>query len=175
MSTKDDRAPLTVADLIRDDGGAKCLHGDLSDPAPAPIDMILHCPACGLQHVDAPETDEQYNERLFESSWWECGGDKPERWTNPPHRSHLCHGCGHIWRPADVATNGVREIKTQGKNDTRPRVERAMKVVYARCAPQPPVNPFDEMMEATRRDLDELRAALDRHIEIVKRRWPGRA
>src|SRR5574340_600312 len=24
-------------------------------------------------------------------------------WDNPPHRSHLCHGCGHIWRPADVA------------------------------------------------------------------------
>lgn len=81
---------------------------------PEPIDMILHCPACGMQHIDAPMTDAQYTERLHESSWWECGGDKPERWTNPPHRSHLCHGCGHIWRPADVPTNGVAAIKTRG-------------------------------------------------------------
>lgn len=39
-------------------------------------------------------------------------------WTNPPHKSHLCHACGHIWRPADVATNGVLTIKTAGKNDS---------------------------------------------------------
>lgn len=84
----------------------------------APIDMVLHCPKCGMQHIDAPMTDSQYTERLHESSWWECGGDKPERWTNPPHRSHLCHHCGHIWRPADAPTNGVAAIKTRGKNDS---------------------------------------------------------
>jgi hypothetical protein len=87
-------------------------------PVAHPIDMVLHCPACGLQHVDAPMTDSQYTERLHESSWWECGGDKPGRWTNPPHRSHLCHGCGHIWRPADVPTNGVQAVKTKGKADS---------------------------------------------------------
>lgn len=63
----------------------------------APIPMILLCPACGKQHVDAPET-----------------GD----WTNPPHRSHLCHACGCIWRPADVPTIGVERIATRGKADT---------------------------------------------------------
>lgn len=61
-----------------------------------PIDAILFCPVCGCQHVDAPDGD----------------------WTNPPHRSHLCAGCGAIWRPADVATNGVQAIKSEGSADT---------------------------------------------------------
>jgi hypothetical protein len=75
----------------------------------APIDMVLHCPACGEQHVDAPEDAEGQQHP-----------DYPviEPWTNPPHRSHLCHGCGHIWRPADVPTNGVVATKTRGKNDS---------------------------------------------------------
>lgn len=63
-----------------------------------PIDMILYCPGCGLQHVDAPDR-------------------RTPDWENPPHKSHLCHGCGHIWRPADVPTNGVAAIKTKGKAD----------------------------------------------------------
>ena len=72
----------------------------LADPSTSgPIDMILHCPACGLQHVDEPD-------------------ERTPGWKNPPHKSHLCHGCGHIWRPADVPTNGVRAIKTVGKNDS---------------------------------------------------------
>lgn len=82
-----------------------------------PINLILHCPKCHTQHIDAPETEQEYTKRLHESSWWELGGTKPERWANPPHRSHLCHSCGHIWRPADVFTNGVAAIKTKGAND----------------------------------------------------------
>jgi hypothetical protein len=70
-----------------------------------PIDMVLHCPACGLQHIDEP------------SPYAEAEGFIGE-WTNPPHRSHLCHGCGHIWRPADVPTNGVQAVDTKGKNDS---------------------------------------------------------
>lgn len=63
-----------------------------------PIPMLLFCPKCRTQHVDAPE---------------------PEReWTNPPHKSHLCHGCGLIWRPADVPTVGVEKINTRGDADT---------------------------------------------------------
>lgn len=61
---------------------------------PAPIPMILFCPDCGLQHVDAP--------------------DEARGWTNAPHRTHLCHGCGHHFRPADVPTNGVADIETRG-------------------------------------------------------------
>lgn len=73
---------------------------------PLPIDMVLHCPACGLQHVDAPDTnyDPHYEGHMI--------------WENPPHRSHLCAGCGHVWRPADVPTNGVAAVKTHGKADS---------------------------------------------------------
>jgi len=68
----------------------------LAAPAGAPIDMVLYCPACHTQHIDEPAP----------------------AWSNPPHRSHLCHSCGHIWRPADVATNGVKVVKTRGKADS---------------------------------------------------------
>lgn len=68
-----------------------------------PIPMILHCPACGLQHIDEPD-------------------ERTPDWSNPPHRSHLCHGCGHIWRPADVPTTGVAAIQTKGKADSLPPI-----------------------------------------------------
>lgn len=75
--------------------------------ATQPVDMILYCPYCGAQHIDAAEyvTD---------------AGTDPVRdtWDNPPHKSHLCHGCGCIWRPADVPTNGVATLQTRGKADT---------------------------------------------------------
>lgn len=63
-----------------------------------PIEMVLHCPTCTAQHVDAPE---------------------PENgWSNPPHRSHQCKACGTTWRPADVPTYGVEAITTRGKRDS---------------------------------------------------------
>lgn len=74
-----------------------------------PIDMVLYCPNCGMQHVDAPERPSEARPVLYADAW-----------TNPPHRSHLCHSCGCIWRPADVTTNGVAELKTEGKADTWP-------------------------------------------------------
>lgn len=76
----------------------------------APIDMVLHCPACGMQHIDAPEEDE-YEDKSG-ALRMKCD------WTNPPHRSHLCHDCEHVWRPADVPTNGVQAVKTKGKADS---------------------------------------------------------
>jgi len=80
-----------------------------------PIPMILYCPNCGEQHVDAPEQcpDEgcpHYGTRH----------SHPDTWTNPPHRSHKCATCGCIWRPADVPTTGVADIQTSGKSDTWP-------------------------------------------------------
>lgn len=65
---------------------------------PHPIPMVLHCPVCTEQHIDAAEP--------------ETG------WTNPPHKSHLCHWCGTVWRPADVPTTGVTATVTKGKADT---------------------------------------------------------
>jgi len=63
-----------------------------------PIPMVLHCPRCGLQHIDEPEP--------------------AKGWDNPPHRSHLCHGCGAVWRPASVATTGVARLEAEGTRDT---------------------------------------------------------
>lgn len=76
----------------------------------APIDMVLFCPNCGMKHVDGLE---EHDEAKAYTS-------PPTPWTNPPHRSHLCKGCGTIWRPADVCTNGVEAIRTMGDNDTYP-------------------------------------------------------
>lgn len=81
-----------------------------TDEREQPIDMVLYCPNCGMQHVDAPEETDP-------ATWTaERHGD----WDNPPHRSHLCHRCGCTWRPADVPTNGVAEIKTKGNADSWP-------------------------------------------------------
>ncbi len=79
----------------------------------APIDMVLHCPACRMQHIDMPEAcpDEGCDH-------YGTPHGHPDLWTNPPHRSHLCHGCGLIWRPADVPTNGVAAVKTKGSADS---------------------------------------------------------
>ncbi|KVO11763.1 hypothetical protein WJ73_19655 [Burkholderia ubonensis] len=64
--------------------------------------MLLFCPRCGTQHIDAPEP----------------ARDGENGWDNPPHRSHKCHACETVWRPADVATVGVASIETHGKADT---------------------------------------------------------
>jgi hypothetical protein len=77
-------------------GGAAHWLREVAEDIVKPIDMVLHCPNCGTQHIDA----------------------MTETWPNEPHRSHLCHACGHIWRPADVTTNGVEAIKTRGKDDS---------------------------------------------------------
>lgn len=88
-----------------------------------PIDMILHCPRCGKQHIDAPE-DGHHEGQDAQSGAWSPG------WSNPPHRSHLCD-CGCVWRPADVETNGVQCIKTAGKEDNWP----TSTLEYNRAAP----------------------------------------
>lgn len=52
--------------------------------APTPKPMILHCPKCGMKHIDEGE------------------------WASVRrHKSHLCMGCGEIWRPFDFHTVGV--------------------------------------------------------------------
>lgn len=88
-----------------------------------PIDMVLHCPACGLQHIDKDNTEDLRIEAA--ETGRDREGDKEldrwledNEWTNPPHRSHLCLGCKHIWRPADVPTNGVKAVSTTGKADS---------------------------------------------------------
>lgn len=88
------------------------VHSDGLHSKGMPTDLILFCPACGLQHIDRPEV--KAHNPIGE------GQGTSEGWTNPPHRSHLCHQCGNVWRPADVATNGVASIKTRGAKDSLP-------------------------------------------------------
>lgn len=76
------------------------------------VAMLLFCPKCGLQHVDAPD-------------------ERTPGWTNPPHKSHLCHGCGCIWRPADVPTDGVLNIETSGKADNWVRAPKAARAAIS--------------------------------------------
>lgn len=101
-ASKETSDNLNLGDSVRKDGVEA-----------AAIDMILYCPNCGVQHVDGADG-------RFLSGEFTCPDDSSKTWDNPPHRSHLCHDCGCIWRPADVATNGVAEIKTEGKADTWP-------------------------------------------------------
>lgn len=84
------------------------------------IDLLLFCPQCGEQHVDEAKPG------VCET----CGKDEAgcpcpafAPWLNPPHKSHRCGCCNYVWRPADVATNGVAAIRTRGERDgtARPR------------------------------------------------------
>lgn len=59
------------------------------------VPMVLYCPNCKRQHVDVD--------------------DDTGNWaTSRLHRKHLCKpsdgGCGHVWRPFDYATVGVKEV-----------------------------------------------------------------
>jgi hypothetical protein len=71
---------------------------ELSTMEVVPEPMLIFCPVCHRQHVDEP--------------------DPAQGWDNPPHNSHLCHGCGHTFRLADMPTTGVANIKTKGSRDT---------------------------------------------------------
>ena len=52
--------------------------------ATEPIPIRLECPACGELHIDV------------------------EEFATKPHHTHACQHCGAVWRPAVVATVGVR-------------------------------------------------------------------
>lgn len=98
-------------------------HSDLLKP----IDMILLCPKCGFQHIDRAEEvcREPAPCRRPRHHTGLCSPfPETAAWTNPPHKSHLCHNCGVIWRPADVTTNGVAAIKTRGSDDNWPEVTK---------------------------------------------------
>lgn len=86
-----------------------------------PIDMVLHCPECHTQHIDRDETP---SDREWAAQ--SAGKREVQYWNNPPHKSHLCHGCRCIWRPADVPTNGVAAVKTRGKADRWPKVSMSI-------------------------------------------------
>jgi hypothetical protein len=79
----------------------RCYTAAVAEARAAPVPMILFCPACGTQHVDS---------------------DNPN-WENPPHKTHRCESCEHLWRPAEIATEGVADLPL-GTSDTRPAIRR---------------------------------------------------
>lgn len=78
-----------------------------------PVDILLFCPHCGEQHVDQSQPEKD--------------------WTNPPHKSHECQFCGLVWRPADVPTNGVLKITTEGQRDRNARPRYFLKEERLAC------------------------------------------
>jgi hypothetical protein len=83
-----------------------------------PVPMVLHCPKCGVQHIDASNEEEvriTAAERGFVvgSRDWEDFIEKNE-WLNPPHKTHQCQSCKHEWRPFDYATTGVASMIVSG-------------------------------------------------------------
>ena len=62
-----------------------------------PVRMSLRCEKCGLQHVDV----------LDEAT----GID----WSARPHKTHLCLGCGHLFRPFEYATLGVATTEQEAR------------------------------------------------------------
>lgn len=90
-----------------------------------PIDMVLYCPKCGLQHIDAPEPEQELTgtEHVpgLPPKPYVYRGRPAGAWMNPPHKSHLCAGCGHIWRPCDRHTNGVLRTVSGKDADCDPR------------------------------------------------------
>jgi hypothetical protein len=80
--------------------GILCVNEFKRRKASSPVGVLLFCPDCKEQHIDAPEPEND--------------------WDNPPHKSHKCHNCGIVWRPADMQTYGVEKIETRGADDTWP-------------------------------------------------------
>lgn len=83
---------------------------DRYNAAGNPIDVVMYCPKCNTQHIDAPETEAAYFTRRA----------LPKRWMNPPHKSHLCAACKFVWRPSDHPTNGITATVSGKDADTRP-------------------------------------------------------
>jgi homospermidine synthase len=98
FSRADEEEGFTVLTKYMKESSGSLFMKDLAQTSePAPVDLILFCPNCDLQHIDAPKGE----------------------WSNPPHRTHECQRCGYYWRPADIETNGVKDIRTKGSFDGR--------------------------------------------------------
>lgn len=79
----------TEAELLN-----QAINAHILEPEP-PIAMRLTCPDCGQLHVDEGE------------------------FATKSHHTHACQSCGNVWRPAVVATVGVRFLPGF-KNEEKP-------------------------------------------------------
>ena len=81
-----------------------------------PIQMILFCPKCHVQHIDELEpAGSRLNPSAVDIDW-----------AKRPHRTHLCKmsTCGYEFRPTNFATVGVAELPANEKRPERNNVER---------------------------------------------------
>lgn len=69
-----------------------------------PVPLVLYCPECGAQHVDAGE------------------------WATRPHKTHQCQSCKAEWRPFLYATVGVIDNAIQAKPDSAEQVPVAFRI-----------------------------------------------
>lgn len=82
--------PERIALLVRDRDDARKLAADVQSSLTVahlherPIPMRLTCPTCSALHIDEGE------------------------FATKVHHTHACQSCGAVWRPAVVATVGVR-------------------------------------------------------------------
>lgn len=130
------------------------VHAYLSQPET--VDMVLYCPKCHTQHIDAPEVPKNEPFPYTEENGIRTPVLTPARvtppWTNPPHKSHLCHGCGHIWRPSDTPTNGVERTASGKDADTAPLLRPEPK-----CAKHPDDEAVDRFAQAMKEKLAAVR------------------
>ena len=109
----------------------------------APIDMLLFCPRCGLQHVDAPDPELGPDDAEFGMR-----EHRENRWTNPPHATHTCHGCGLNWRPSNANTNGVGTLPV-AEEKHRERMKASDPRIYARTETAPMKKALEEIYNLT--------------------------
>ena len=81
LCQKCDRIPCTCMNLCRLCGFHQCCCSALKGLM---FPMLLWCPECGTRHIDEGE------------------------FATKIHHTHSCQSCGMTWRPAVVATVGVR-------------------------------------------------------------------
>lgn len=84
---------------------------DAPAAASRPLDIVIFCPKCSFQHIDAADPYCENCGKLPEEHY--AGGpgcDAFKEWTNPPHKTHRCKNCNNTFRPAHVPTNGVAEL-----------------------------------------------------------------
>lgn len=91
-----------------------------------PIDAVLWCPNCGEQHIDEAKPDicelcGHADEDHPNGGECGCNCEGFTAWMNPPHKSHRCNFCNHVWRPAEGPTNGVIQLSKQGERDESPK------------------------------------------------------
>lgn len=156
-----DKNANVICDLIgrlhdRDSGETQLTEEDLANAAfivascnntGTPINMLLFCPQCGEQHID--EAKPHVCETCGKSES-ECICVTFEAWLNPPHKSHRCNNpaCNHVWRPADVATNGVKDLKSQGARDGSPQPMKATDIILSDVRQQDMFNALKNLFSA---------------------------